>query len=160
MKKIHSLNQVPSLVKEVKAQGKKIVLVGGVFDLLHYGHIRFLEAAKNQGDILVVALEPDSKVRKTKGDGRPIHSEIIRADVLAALSTVDIVVLLPEFTTDEEYETMVKTLSPDIVAITANDPYKEQKQHHAQKVGAKLISVTAKIPTPSTTQLLKLLAVE
>lgn len=148
------------VIKNLKQKGKRIVLVGGVFDILHIGHVRFLEEAKKAGDILVVALEPDSKVRKVKGEGRPINDEQTRAYMLASLRFVDYVVLLPEFTRDAQYTKLTQDFAPDIVAITEGDSKRLQKQVQVSAIGGKLNVVTPKIPTPSTTQLIKLLALE
>ena len=80
---------------------KKItVLAGGCFDVLHPGHIVFLEKAKKAGDYLVVLLESDKKIRKLKGKGRPVHSQKERAEILSALKSVDSVVCLPYMEND------------------------------------------------------------
>ncbi len=73
----------------------KKVLVGGCFDLLHFGHIKFLEEAKKSGDYLVVALESDENVRRTKGETRPIHTQEQRKAMLESLTCVDEVIMLP-----------------------------------------------------------------
>lgn len=160
MKKILSFKEVTSKSRELRKQGKSIVLVGGVFDILHFGHIRFLEEAKRQGDMLLVALEPDLKVTRLKGPGRPIHDQNIRAHMVAALECVDYVFILPVLTTNQEYESMVKMIRPTVIGVTEQDPLHEEKRKQAETIGGKLVVVTAKIPTPSTTQLLKLLSLE
>ena len=137
----------------------KKILVGGCFDLLHYGHIRFLEEAKKQGDWLVVALESDENVRRMKGDSRPIHSQEQRKEMLEAISFVDEVISLPPMATDQEYADLVKRIKPHAIAVTDGDPIVEKKKSHAQTVGAQLV-IIPKIPTPSTSQLAKLLGLE
>lgn len=160
IKKILTIDQGIQIITKERQSGKSIVLVGGVFDILHLGHVRFLEAAKKAGDILVVALEPDSKVRKLKGEGRPINDEQTRAYMLSSLSFVDYVVIIPELTTDAQYAKLTKDFTPDIVAVTEGDPKRKQKQVQVTAIGGKLNVVTPKIPTPSTTQRIKLLALE
>lgn len=159
MQKVIRLTQAKSLISKFKNQSKTIVLVGGVFDILHYGHVRFLEMAKKQGDILIVALEPDKKIQKLKGNGRPINAEKMRAHVLSALSTVDYIILLPVLSTNKDYENLVKQLKPDVIAVTKGDQFTRGKREQAKSVGGKLV-VCPKIPTPSTSQLTKLLAIE
>lgn len=135
------------------------VLVGGCYDLLHYGHIRFLEEAKKLGDTLIVALESDENVRKMKGDGRPIHSQKQRRAMLEALTCVDEVISLPPMNNHQEYYDLVTRVYPQIIAITEGDPLEKNKREQAVKAGAELI-VIPKIPTPSTSQLAKLLGLE
>lgn len=138
---------------------KKIVLVGGCFDLLHYGHVRFLKEAKKMGNWLVVALESDENVRRMKGDGRPIHNQQQRKSMLEALSSVDEVIALPPMNKHQEYFDLVTRVHPQVIAITQGDPLESNKREQAVKTGAELI-VIPKIPTPSTSQLAKLLGLE
>jgi len=137
----------------------KKVLVGGCFDLLHYGHIRFLEEAKKLGDWLVVALESDENARRMKGEGRPIHSQEQRKAMLEALSCVDEVMVLPPMNSHQEYYDLVTRIRPQVIAITEGDPLESNKREQAAKAAAQLI-VIPKIPTPSTSQLAKLLGLE
>jgi FAD synthetase len=138
---------------------KHIILVGGCFDFIHFGHISFLKQAKKLGDHLVVALESDENVRHTKGTNRPIHTQIQRKEMLEALSFVDEVIALPPMKTDNEYSDLVKKVHPQIIAITEGDPHIEKKQHHAEAIRATLV-IIPKIHTPSTSQLAKLLELE
>lgn len=137
----------------------KKVLVGGCFDLLHYGHIRFLDEAKKLGDVLVVALESDENVRKMKGDGRPIHTQQQRKEMLEALTCVDEVISLPPMNNHQEYYDLVTKVRPQIIAITEGDPLETNKREQAAKAAAQLV-VIPKVPTPSTSQLAKLLGLE
>lgn len=137
----------------------KKVLVGGCFDLLHYGHIRFLEEAKKLGDHLVVALESDENVRRMKGDSRPIHTQEQRKSMLEALSSVDEVIALPPIQGHQEYYDLVTRVHPQSIAVTQGDPKEVNKREQALQIGAQLI-VIPKIPTPSTSQLAKLLGLE
>lgn len=138
---------------------KRIVLVGGCFDLLHYGHVRFLEEAKKLGDRLVVALESDENVRRMKGEGRPIHSQTQRKEMLIALTCVDEVITLLPMNSHQEYFDLVSRVHPQVIAITEGDLLESNKRDQANKVGAKLV-IIPKIPTPSTSALAKLLGLE
>ena len=138
---------------------KKIVLVGGCFDLLHYGHISFLKQAKALGDYLIVALEADQNVRFAKGDNRPIHSQQQRKEMLTSLSFVDEVIPLPPMNQDFQYFNLVEKIHPQIIAITEGDPVVDKKLKQAEQVGAKLVEIP-KVHTPSTSQLAKLLGLE
>jgi rfaE bifunctional protein nucleotidyltransferase chain/domain len=137
----------------------KKVLVGGCFDLLHYGHIAFLKEAKEHGEHLIVALESDENVRHMKGAARPIHTQKQRKEMLEALSIVDEVIALAPMRTDEEYQKLVTDVAPSVIAITEGDPIEEKKRKQAKDIGATLV-VIPKIHTPSTSQLAKLLGLE
>ncbi len=89
---------------------RQVVLTNGCFDLLHVGHVRYLRAARDLGDCLVVGVNDDESVRRLKGPSRPIVPAVERAEVLAALSAVDFVVLFPEDTAEE----LVRRLQPDV----------------------------------------------
>jgi len=95
-KKIKNLPELKKEIEALKAQGQRIVFTNGCFDLLHPGHIRYLYAARQMGDYLVVALNTDRSVKIIKGANRPIQSQDERTEILAALSFVDAVVLFDE----------------------------------------------------------------
>ena len=137
----------------------KKILVGGCFDFIHYGHIVFLREAKKLGDQLIVLLESDENVRKTKGESRPIHSQQQRKEMLESVTLVNEVIALPPMHSDQEYFNLVLKLKPQIIAVTEGDPILEKKRDQANRVGAKLI-IIPKIHTPSTSQLAKLLGLE
>ena len=132
------------------------VLVSGCFDILHIGHVKFLKAAKNAGDYLVVLLESDEKVKKLKGPNRPIHNQSQRAEMLESLKMVDEVIKLPTITTYEQYLTVVKKIKPDIIAITSGDPNWEIKKRMAKEVGGKVEVVITRINKYSTSSISKL----
>lgn len=90
--------ELKHILSELRADGKKIVSTNGVFDLLHVGHLRYLQASRALGDILVVAVNSDESVRRLKGDSRPLISELERAELIAALSCVDYVTIFREDT--------------------------------------------------------------
>lgn len=88
--------ELQTLLKELRKAGKTIVTTNGCFDILHVGHVRYLEETKKYGDILIVALNSDKSVKSIKGEGRPINNEMDRAEVLNGLKSVDYVVLFDE----------------------------------------------------------------
>jgi D-glycero-beta-D-manno-heptose 1-phosphate adenylyltransferase len=99
--KILSRAGLRDVLAEHRRLGRKIVLANGVFDLLHVGHVRYLNAAKAQGDVLLVAINSDSSTRAQKGAGRPIMTERARAALVASLAAVDYVVIFDEFDVKE-----------------------------------------------------------
>ena len=93
--KIVDLEELSDRSENLRAAGKKLVATNGCFDLLHVGHVRYLRAARALGDLLAVGLNSDRSVRELKGRGRPIMTEIDRAEMLAALECVDLVTIFP-----------------------------------------------------------------
>lgn len=123
---------------------KKIVLVGGCFDILHYGHIQFLQKAKNIGDYLIVALEPDERIIQSK-NRQPIHNQQERAYNLLALRFVDYVLLLPLLNGFGDYLGLVEAVKPHSIAVTDGDPQINNKKKQAEIVNAQLVIVTNRI---------------
>src|SRR5712692_11477415 len=110
--KIVSRERLREVVAEHKRQGRRVVLANGCFDTLHVGHIRYLEGARREGDILVVGVNDDSSVCSLKGPGRPMLEENARALLVAALRCVDYVVLFAE----PNVEALLEDLLPDVHA--------------------------------------------
>ena len=108
---IKTFDEIASLSKELKARGKKIIFTNGCFDILHIGHVRYLETAKSYGDILILGLNSDRSVTSIKGKGRPINIQLDRAYILAALEAVDYVVVFDE---DTPYD-LIKAVKPDVL---------------------------------------------
>ncbi|MBK9255482.1 MAG: D-glycero-beta-D-manno-heptose 1-phosphate adenylyltransferase [Saprospiraceae bacterium] len=100
-----------SLIRQWQSEGKKIVFTNGCFDLLHIGHVMYLEEAKSLGDVLVVGVNSDASVQRLKGPHRPIKDEFNRLHILAALESVDLVIL---FDSDDPYE-LIKSVKPDVL---------------------------------------------
>ncbi len=94
--KILDPDRLAAVADSLRGQGRKLVLTNGCFDLLHAGHVRYLQAARALGDALAVAINGDDSVRALKGAGRPLNPESDRAEVVAALACVDYVVIFPE----------------------------------------------------------------
>lgn len=101
-----------------RASGRRIVFTNGVFDILHPGHVRYLQAARAHGDLLIVGLNSDASVRRNKGPGRPINSQDERAELLAALSCVDAVSIFEEDTPAE----IIHRIRPDVLVKGADWP--------------------------------------
>ena len=108
---IKTLGEITTLSKELKARGKKIIFTNGCFDILHAGHVRYLETAKSYGDVLILGLNSDRSVTALKGEGRPINTQLDRAYILAALEAVDYVVV---FDDDTPYD-LIKAIKPHIL---------------------------------------------
>jgi rfaE bifunctional protein nucleotidyltransferase chain/domain len=96
IEKIIDMSELPARRAQLRAAGQKLVFTNGCFDLLHVGHVRYLAAARAEGDVLMVGLNGDESVRALKGPNRPINGERDRAEVLAALESVDLVTIFPE----------------------------------------------------------------
>jgi D-beta-D-heptose 7-phosphate kinase/D-beta-D-heptose 1-phosphate adenosyltransferase len=119
--KIVSLAELSFMVPHLKAQGKRVVFTNGCFDLLHVGHVKFLEESRHQGDVLVVAVDTDDSVHRVKGEGRPVLEERERLRMLAALAAVDYVTL---FESDQLPE-ILANLKPDVLTKGSNYPEEE-----------------------------------
>ena len=94
--KIKTISELKKIAEALKSQNKKIVTTNGVFDILHIGHIRYLQEAKRLGDVLIVAVNSDSSVKKIKGPKRPLNNENDRAEALGALECVDYAAIFSE----------------------------------------------------------------
>lgn len=110
--KIIKRDEITAVIEQLKAAGKTIVFTNGCFDILHAGHVRYLAAARQLGDCLIVGLNSDCSVRELKGPTRPVNHQEDRAEVIAAMAAVDYVVIFDEKTA----ETTVAAIKPDIYA--------------------------------------------
>jgi len=108
--KIQSKENIIPIIMEIKKQKKKLVFTSGCFDILHVGHVRFLQTAKSYGDILVLALNTDDSVKRVKGLGRPIIHQQDRAELLLALGYIDYIIFLDENTAS----TLISEIRPDV----------------------------------------------
>jgi len=120
-KHIKNISEIYKLTEELREKERKIVFTNGCFDILHIGHVKYLEAAKSLGDILILGLNSDRSVSALKGAGRPINSQFDRAYILAALESVDYVVIFDE---DTPYE-LIKLIKPNI--LVKGSDYKDKK---------------------------------
>ena len=110
--KIVSREGLSAILSEHRRAGRKIVFANGVFDLLHAGHVRYLQAARAEGDVLVVGLNSDASTKRLKGDGRPILTERARASLVAALTAVSYVVIFD----DPDVRPLLRELQPHVHA--------------------------------------------
>ena len=108
--KIFALADIRGWREQARREGRRVVVTNGCFDLLHAGHVTYLEAARNLGDALLVGLNSDASVRRLKGESRPLNSEQDRALVLAALESVSAVAVFPETSAAE----FLRLVEPDI----------------------------------------------
>jgi rfaE bifunctional protein nucleotidyltransferase chain/domain len=111
-RKIVSRAELRQLVADWRAAGERVTLTNGCFDILHVGHIRYLQAAHNLGGKVIVAVNSDVSVRELKGEGRPVMPAEERAEILAALSDVDAVVVFPE----KDVRAIIREIHPDFHA--------------------------------------------
>ena len=145
------LSSVAEERRKWREEGRKVVLTNGCFDLLHPGHVALLEAARAEGDLLVVALNSDRSVREIKGEGRPVVPEAERAETLLALEPVDRVVVYDEPTPLE----VVKALVPDVLVKGAD--WGENAivgREEVEAAGGRVVRVDM-VPGRSTTAMLE-----
>ena len=141
------LDDINGLANNLKKQGKKIVLANGCFDLLHAGHIMFFSAAKQRGDVLVVALDDDDSVIKLKGPGRPVIRAKERLKIISALDVVDYVVI---FSTGE-LKDLIETLRPDVLAKGSNYKTEEVYGHEiVEGLGGRVVLIPVSEDISST----------
>jgi len=144
---IKTWDEISSIVTELKKKDKKIIFTNGCFDILHIGHIKYLERAKSFGDTLILGLNSDDSLRKLKGDDRPINSQTDRAYILASLEVVDYLVIFNE---DTPYK-LIKLIKPDV--LVKGGDY-EGKEVVGQDI-AKDLKLVKFIDGKSTTQIIK-----
>lgn len=150
-RKIKTKNQLKQILVKLKQQGKKIVFTNGCFELIHAGHIGYLNKAKKLGNILVVAVNTDSSIRKLKGKKRPIVSQKDRMEVLSALHCIDYVVSFNELTPKK----IIKDLKPNILAKGADYKLNEiAGKDTVEKHGGKVVRIPL-VKNKSTTGLIK-----
>lgn len=150
--KIFNFSEIDKLA--AKAKVRKAILVGGCFDIFHFGHLEFLREAKKKGNFLIVALESDKFIREKKKK-EPVHSQLQRAEILAELEVVDAVLLLPYLGQDSEYFKIVKIIKPAIIAVTEGDPQLKNKEKQAKAINSQLKIVSKLLKEFSTSKILK-----
>ena len=149
--KIISLDALPEWRRTLSARGKTLVVTNGCFDLLHVGHVTYLETARHHGDALLVGVNGDASVRKLKGEGRPLNAEEDRAVVVAALQCVDCVCIFPE----PEATRFLTLAQPDVYVKGGDytlETINQQERHAVESAGGKII-ITPVVPGKSTTAL-------
>lgn len=154
MKKLHSVEQLASIIQGYKHKGEKVVLANGCFDLIHVGHVRYLRESKEKGNILVVALNSDSSVRKLKGKGRPILQEQERAEIISSFEFVDYVTFFDE----PNVEKVLLTLKPDTHAKGSDYTKDTVPERETVKEYGGDIAITGGPKVKSTSQLIEEIA--
>jgi len=152
LERLLTLDNLAILGAQYTASGKHLVLTNGCFDLLHTGHVRYLQQARDLGDALIVAVNGDSSVRELKGPTRPINSESDRAEVLASLRCVDHVVIFE----DKRVTEVIRELKPSIYAKGGDytpETLDPEERAALEEVGAE-IRILQLVPGRSTTSLL------
>ena len=151
--KIIAWDQLPEWHQKIRAAGKKLVVTNGCFDILHLGHVTYLENARNFGDALLIGVNSDDAVRGLKGAGRPVNSETDRQSVLAALQSVDGVCLF----TDTAATKFLAAVRPDIY-VNGGDytlaTLNQDERRAVESVGGQIVLVPF-VPGKSTTSLLE-----
>ncbi|MCL4353856.1 adenylyltransferase/cytidyltransferase family protein [Patescibacteria group bacterium] len=160
MDKIVTEKKAAHLSKLLRKQGKKTVLIGGCFDILHIGHIRLIHEAKKQGDFLFVLLENDDNIKNTKGHHRPINSQAERAEILSSIEDIDYVILSEKKKNNKKYDKLVVNLAPNVIATTSGDKNMHHKKRQAELIKAKVIEVIKQLREKSTSRIADLIAEE
>lgn len=151
--KILDAGSLPGWRTGLRRRGLRLVATNGCFDLLHAGHVTYLEAARNQGDVLIVGVNADAAVRGLKGPGRPVNSEADRALVLAALQSVDAVFIFPERDAIE----FLKSVQPDIYVKGGDytlETVNQDERRYIESTGGKVV-LLGHVPGKSTTATLQ-----
>lgn len=151
--KIYNRKELVTILQHLKSKSEVVVTTNGCFDVLHLGHLRYLQAARKLGDCLVVAINSDTSVRQLKGQNRPLVPEDERAEMLAGLACVDYVVVFPELTPVE----LLSELKPNI-HVKGGDYKLEQliERDTVEANGGKVI-VGLNVPGKSTTDLIEVI---
>ncbi len=151
--KIYNRSQLASILQEAKADGTVVVTTNGCFDVLHLGHLRYLQAARQLGDLLVVAVNSDSSVRELKGENRPLVPESERAEMLAGLACVSYVVIFPELTPIN----LLAELKPNIHVKGGDYKLEELVEREVVEAYGGKVIVGLNVPGKSTTNLIEVI---
>jgi len=145
-----SLEEAITLRGQAKSESRRVVFTNGCFDLLHVGHVRYLQEAARQGDLLFVGLNDDRSTRQVKGPGRPFVSQEDRAEILAALRCVDYVVLFSEKTA----ERLISVLRPDVYVKGGNYQLEDLPEAQVVEAYGGEVHLTSLTPDRSTSKLI------
>lgn len=155
MAQVINFTDLKKISTDLKNQDQTIVLVTGVFDILHKAHLKFLQKAKSTGNILFVGLESDFRVQKIKGQFRPVCKLEQRIKNLSQIRVVDYIFALPEKFDQQARERLVQDLKPDVLAVSAHTLHLSQKRNLLKKYGGELKIVMSQDKNISTTQILE-----
>lgn len=150
--KVTTRDELVSLLAERRQRQQRVVFTNGCFDLMHIGHVRYLQAARNLGDLLVVGVNSDGSVRAlSKGPDRPIVPDVQRAEVLAALACVDFVVIFPE----PDPRALIAALQPDILVKGGDWPLDRIIGRETVEARGGRVQTIPLVPGVSTTTLVQ-----
>ncbi len=148
---LKTLEELLSILQEERKKGKKIVFTNGCFDIIHAGHVDYLERAKKLGDILVVGLNSDNSVKRIKGEKRPINPQEQRAKVLSSLKPVDYVVIFEEDTPEK----LIRAIKPDVLVKGGDWPIEKiVGKEFVESYGGKVLTIPFTYNV-STTEIIK-----
>ena len=151
--KIYHRSELTSRLQQARTDGDVVVTTNGCFDVLHLGHLRYLQAARQLGDLLVVAVNSDSSVRQLKGENRPLVPEAERAEMLAGLECVDYVVIFPELTPID----LLSELKPSIHVKGGDYKLEQLVERGVVEVNGGKVIVGLNVPGKSTTNLIEVI---
>ena len=152
-KKIYSREQLASIIDKAKARSKTVVTTNGCFDVLHVGHLRYLQAARELGNLLVVGVNSDASVRALKGNNRPILPEEERAEMVAGLECVDYVTIFAEL----DPTALLSVFKPNIHVKGGNYTIEQVVEREVVEANGGKVIVGLNVPGKSTTDLIKLI---
>jgi len=144
-------DEITDLVKNLRKQNKKIVFTNGCFDIIHAGHVQYLQEAKALGDILIIGLNSDASVKRLKGAERPVNNQNDRAIVLSALKSVDYIVVFDE---DTPYD-LIKQIKPDILVKGGDWPENKIVGHDIVKANGGIVKSLSFRPGNSSTSIIE-----
>lgn len=151
MNELMSFREIVSRLNQSKTAGQIIVLATGVFDLFHQEHRQFLLKAKQVGDVLVVGIESDKRVKEMKGEDRPINNQAKRLKSVLGLKAVDFAFILPEnFSNPQAHEKLISQLRPDILAVSSHTSHLKAKREIVTKYNGRVEIVHQHNPLVST----------
>ncbi len=151
---VNGYEELAKRVENFKALNVKVVLTSGSFDMIHEGHARYLESAKSHGDLLIVGVDSDAKIKKRKGPDRPVVPEVERLTMLTFLRSVDLVVSKP---VDEPKWALIKAVRPDVLVATAST-YKPEDVEALKEYCGKVV-VLEPMATTTTSARLRMLQI-
>lgn len=126
-----SLEQLAELAEHLRGIGLRLVLTSGSFDLVHLGHVKYLAKAKELGDVLIVGVDSDAKIRHRKGEDRPMVPEAERLEMLSHQRPVDVIFLKAD---DEERWALIRAVRPDVLVLSTDHSYDEEEQARLQEI--------------------------
>lgn len=169
---IYTIQSITPIAQKLSTDHCKLVLATGFFDLLHAEHLNFLRAAKNAGDILIVAVESDERARELKGEGRPVETQSIRCQKLSNLTLTDLringspdsrpvvdylIALDKNFNNPHEFESLIASVRPSVLAVSSHTAHQDKKAKLVEKYGGYLKIVHTHNPEISTSKLINVI---